>query len=199
MSRLKQKFNPKKIITLLVIFCLFFGVGFTVICRLYFETYRAFTDIELVATVECKRADATGETFLDVQFCRDEILAEKKTYPFKADEWVFEGRIIKWKNLVNLLGAKTYYQLERISGRYFDIEKEKNMPRIVYDLTERKDKFWFFIYRYQKLIPFIDAAYGNSAFVLFKPGKSFKVYITNTGFMIKDVSVPQERSWWPVG
>jgi len=199
METLKQKIRLGNIIVYFVgsIILLIVLTGF--LFKVYLNSYKMFTDVELVANVECKKSPNSDQTFLEIQLFPNTPISVKKTFPFKADEWVIEGRIIKWKNLINRLGMRNYYRFERIRGRFFDIEHEKKASLFVYNLYDKLDKFWLFIFKHQKYIPFVDAAYGNSAFVIFQPDRKFEVYITNTGFMIKDVSVPKKRRWWFVG
>jgi len=166
--------------------------------KFYLKTYKYFNEGQLVATVECKK-DKNGAAFLRTKFYDRGAVSQQGDFPFSADEWVIEGRIIKWKSIFTVFGLKTYYRLERISGRYFDIEKEKTAPRIVHALQTSPDKWWFLIYRFQRFFPGVDAVYGSSAFVPFSTGRIFNVYVTYTGLMIKDISLPQKRSWWPVG
>jgi len=199
METVKQKFRPWKIIAYFTGSIIFLIVLAGFLFKTYLNSYKTFTDVELVANVECKKSPNSDQTFLEIQLFPDTPTPIKKIFPFKADEWVIEGRIIKWKNLINRLGMKNYYCFERVRGRFFDIEHEKKVLPLVYNLYDKLDKFWFFIFKHQKYMPFVDAAYGNSAFVIFQPDRKFEVYITNTGFMIKDVSVPKKRRWWFVG
>ncbi|MFH1460626.1 MAG: hypothetical protein ABIG64_09710 [Candidatus Omnitrophota bacterium] len=185
-----------------------FLLGITVLLGLFFLifklpiiTYNLLVQKELVAVVECRESKVSKlpkspnlpkepknqkTKFLQVCFFPQRDYQKEENYPFDADEWVIEGRLIKYKIWPKILGIKTYYKLERISSRYFDINQEKNKPRIVYDLSGGRDNFWFFIYKYQHCLPFIEAVYGNSAFVPFSAGKKFNVYITDSGFMIQE-------------
>ena len=189
----------KKIIGGIIIFCIVLILGTVFIARAYLNTYRLFTQRHLVAVVECQKALKGRQPVLFVELYPETEAAQKKTLFFNADEWVIEGHMVLWKPVFGIFGAQRYYRLERISGRYRDIEKEKKEVRLVYSLSEQPDRFWAFIYRYQRFIPFVEAAYGNSAFVPFEPGKKFNVYVTYYGFMIKQVSEPKKRSWWSVG
>ena len=52
----------------------------------------------------------------------------------RGDEWQVDARILKWQGSVNLLGFDAALRLDRISGRYTDIEDERSQPRTVYQL-----------------------------------------------------------------
>ena len=177
----------RKIISVLFIVCLILFVSCFFLVKFYLASYRFFSERRLVAVVECKQADKSSNKTLDIEFFPDSDEAHERTFLFNSDEWVLESRIVQWKSFLGIAGARSYFQLERLSGRYLDIEQEKTMPRVVYGLDTHKKGLWEFIYKYQKLMPFVEAAYGNSAFVRFENGKIFHVYVTNSGLMIKDM------------
>lgn len=199
LKKITKFISLRRIINFLLLCCLFLILSSLLVSRFYLTSYRFFKSRELVAIVECKKTLESGNPVLDIEFFPKTTKTQRRQFFFDADEWVIEGRIIQWKPIFAFFGVKNYYQIERLSGRYLDIEKEKSLPRIVYDLYGQKDDFWKFLYKAQLFIPFIEAAYGNSAFVAYEYGKKFHVYVTSSGFMIKDVTEPKKRSWWFVG
>ena len=192
-------FTPRFAINILLVLFLFLIGSSFFIGRFYLSTYKFFSDRRLVAIVECKPSENLSNPVLDVEFFPGTEEAQVRKFLFNADEWVIESRIVQWKSFLGITGARSYFQLDRLSGRYRDIEREKTMPRIVYGLDGSGDKIWEFLYKYQRIIPFIEAVYGNSAFVRYESGKIFYVYVTNTGLMIKDMTQPKKRSFWFVG
>ena len=192
-------FSLRKIVSILFVLLLFLFISSLFIARFYLSSYRFFSQRRLVAIVECKQTQESSTPILNIEFLPGTDEAQVRTFLFNADEWVIESRIVRWKSFLGIMGARSYFQLERLSGRYLDIEKEKTMPRVVYNLYSQPDKIWAFLYKYQRLIPFIEAAYGNSAFVRYETGKKFHVYVTNSGLMIKDMTQPKKRSFWFVG
>ncbi len=183
------------ILTLSVLFSLFT----LMLSKFYLNSYRLLIERELVAIVACDKVPETNNQVLNIEFFDDKEKSRKQTFEFNADEWVIESRIIKWKPLMGLFGMQRYYKLERLSGRYIDIEKEKTQPRLVYAIEAKPDRLWRFIYKYQKCFPFIDAVYGNSAFINYVADGKYNVYMTATGLMIKDITSQKKRSWWFTG
>ena len=53
----------------------------------------------------------------------------KHRYSISGDEWQIDARVIKWQGWAQLLGLTAQYRLERLSGRYTDIEQEKQQAR----------------------------------------------------------------------
>ncbi len=192
-------FTPRFSINLLLLLFLFLIGSFLLIGRFYLSSYKFFSERRLVAVVECKSSENLSSPVLDIEFFPGTEESKVRTFLFNADEWVIESRIVQWKSFLGITGARSYFRLERLSGRYLDIEKEKAKPRIVYSLYSSGDKIWEFLYKYQRAIPFIEAVYGNSAFVRYERGKKFYVYVTNTGLMIKDMTQQKRRSFWFVG
>ncbi len=192
-------FLLRKIVSVLFVLLLLLGVSSLFVLRFYLSSYRFFSDRRLVAIVECQKPQKSSSPILNIEFLPGTDEAQVRRFLFNADEWVIESRIVQWKSFLGITGARSYFQLERLSGRYLDIEKEKALPRIVYSLDSKPDNIWAFLYKYQKLIPFIEAAYGSSAFVRFEAGKKFHVYVTNSGLMIKDMTQQKKRSFWFVG
>ena len=47
------------------------------------------------------------------------------------------------------------------------------------------DKAWLFLYKYGRLIPFVEAVYGNSAYVFCEDNAKFDIYVTTSGYIIK--------------
>ncbi len=183
---------------MIIICCLFLAVSAGVV-RMYCKSFRVFTERKLVAKVECLYAGKGQPMQLNVVLYPGTPQMQKLCIPFYGDEWVIESRMVQWKPFWLRCGAKRYYRLERITSRYRDAEKEKTAPRLVYALSERPDKLWEFIWKYQRLMPFVEAVYGNSAFVPAEPGSTCEVYVTYNGLMIKNTTVPKKRSWWQVG
>src|SRR5437762_972272 len=59
---------------------------------------------------------------------------EVRGYVLRGDEWQIDARVLKWRGVANVLNFDTAYRLERISGRYSDVERERTEPRTVYAL-----------------------------------------------------------------
>jgi hypothetical protein len=192
-------FTLKNAVLIFLTGCILLSLFAFAISKLYLNSYKLLLDRELVAIVECAKIPKSNKSVLNVEFFVNKKPSKKQTFDFNADEWVIESRIIKWKPLLGLFGIQRYYKLERLSSRYLDIKKEKTLPRLVYDIADKPDMFWLFIYKYQKYLPFIDAVYGNSAFIQYVPDAKYYVYMTSTGLMIKDVSTQKKKNWWLTG
>ena len=56
---------------------------------------------------------------------------EMQTFMLAGDEWQLDARILKWRGWASLLGLDARYRLERVSGRYRDIDQERRNERTV--------------------------------------------------------------------
>src|SRR6185312_15285224 len=60
---------------------------------------------------------------------------QPRHYQVRGDEWQIDARVLKWRALGTVLGFDTVYRLERLSGRYGDVQSESSSPRTVYELA----------------------------------------------------------------
>ena len=146
------------------------------------QGYNALTREELAATVEIfpvgKQLFRARITFPD---------SSEKQYKLEGDEFYIDAHILKWKSLANLLGLHTYYELDRISGRYIDIEDETNKNRTVYSVAEDKLINAFDLrLKYPFLSFLVDAEYGSASFITTNAHKNLQIMVSTTGLLIRD-------------
>ena len=48
----------------------------------------------------------------------------EKQFILKGDQWQLDARIVKWPGIFASWGMKPGYRLDRISGRYYSLEKD---------------------------------------------------------------------------
>ena len=111
-------------------------------------------------------------------------------YSLYGDEWQLDARIIKWKGWANVIGLDSYYQLERISGRYANVEQANTSPPSAYQLSgEQKGmNIWKLKNLMKSKLPFLDAYYGQSVFVPMRDGAKFSVTMSQTGLVVRPVN-----------
>ncbi|MCU7939139.1 MAG: hypothetical protein KZQ64_03715 [gamma proteobacterium symbiont of Bathyaustriella thionipta] len=114
---------------------------------------------------------------------------KKRAYVLEGDEWQVDARIIKWHGWANLLGMDSHYQLDRISGRYHDIEQQRRHLPTVFTLESKSDyDLWSLKKKYQWL-PWLDARYGQSVFLPMKVDQSYQLYMTQSGMIARKNNV----------
>jgi hypothetical protein len=114
------------------------------------------------------------------------------SYTLSGDEIYVDARILKWHALANMLGLATAYELDRIGGRYRDVEQEKAAPRTLYTLGREKPVDLFALAkRYRYLEHFVDAQYGSAAFVPVGEPAELELRVSTTGLLIRPVAAPK--------
>jgi hypothetical protein len=112
--------------------------------------------------------------------------AATRHFELRGDEWQIDARVVKWRTVGNLLGFDTVYRLERLSGRYGDITRERNAPRTVHSLAEEPGvDFWTVLRRYHAYVPLADALYGSAAYVPMAEGAEYAVSVSTSGLVVR--------------
>lgn len=107
----------------------------------------------------------------------------------RGDEWQIDARLIKWHGWAQLLGLDAQYRLERISGRYADINEELTKQRTVYALSEKDEiDYWALIKKYEKWLPWIDAYYGSATYLPMKNNAKYTVFLTQSGLIARPLN-----------
>lgn len=108
-----------------------------------------------------------------------------------GDEWQVDARVIKWHGWSQLLGLNANYRLERISGRYSDLDDERQKPRSVYSLqTQAGIDYWKIIKRYGEWIPWIDAHYGSATYLPMTDKSIYSLSLTQSGLIARAKNEP---------
>ena len=144
--------------------------------------YRALVREDLAATVYI--------TPLGAQQFRAKIVcpgARDTAFAIAGDELYVDARILKWKPFVNVLGQHTAYCLDRVAGRYTDINEERTKVRTLYSLggVMKPWDLFFLRTRYSFLAPIIDAYYGSAAFVPVRDVTAVKIMVTTSGLIVR--------------
>lgn len=109
--------------------------------------------------------------------------------PLRGDEWQMDARVINWKPPATLLGLDPIYQLERLSGRYSDIDDEMSEQRTVHSLSEELTlDVWRVARRFPMLMPGVDAYYGTATYLPMADGARFEVTLTRTALIARPVN-----------
>ena len=153
-------------------------------------TYSVFNDEQPVAEVRFEE--------LANQYYRLYLIPEgqaAQTYEIRGDEWQIDARVIKWHGLANLAGMRTVYRLERISGRYRDVQQERVDVRSVYALNTLDGvDIWSVSRKNQKYMPWIDAVYGSAAYMPMAHQARFKVTVSSSGLVVRAINAKAQQA-----
>lgn len=145
------------------------------------QGYRALTHEELAASVLIE--PLSDQSFIAYFQFPDNSESEFK---LEGDEIYVDAHILKWKSIANLFGLHTLYELDRVAGRYSDLEQETTKERTVYSLASEKliDAFNLRL-KYEFLSQLVDAEYGSASFVNVREMTTFDIMVSTTGLLIR--------------
>lgn len=114
----------------------------------------------------------------------------EQVHAIKGDLWQLDARIFKWSKTLASLGLKSGYRLDRLSGRYYSLEKEQSEPRTVYQLGSSKSTLdvWAWLQKNGQYLAIIDASYGSATYLPMADGALFTVSLSNTGLLARPLN-----------
>ena len=182
-SARRRRFARLSLHTAMALACLASGALFLTL-QLSLQGYRALTREDVAATIH---TEPVGPS----QFQVTVQLADGRTesYRLAGDEVYVDAHILKWKPWANLFGLHTAFELDRIAGRYHQIEDERSKPRTVYPLsTDRLVDLFTLRRRYAWLGPIVDAEYGSAAFFPARDRVVIELRVSTTGLLFRPLT-----------
>lgn len=166
----------------------------TAIVALSYFSYARLTEEQLISTVEFRRvAPNEFQARLMVPGKRDQF------YTLKGDEWQIDARLVNWQPPMTVLGLDPIYRLERISGRYSDIDREQSEVRTVHSLADNLPiDVWTVARKFPMFAPGIDAYYGNATYVPMADGARFEVSLSRDALIARpanDIATEAVGRW----
>ncbi len=120
---------------------------------------------------------------------------QMQTFMLSGDEWQLDARVLKWRGWANLFGLDAQYRLERISGRYRDIEQERNGDRTVYALSDNPGvDLWRMAAERPRWLPFVDAVYGSAAYLPMADAARYEISMTQSGLIARPMNAAAEKA-----
>jgi hypothetical protein len=114
---------------------------------------------------------------------------ESADFALRGDEWQVDARVLKWQVLANLMGFDSAYRLDRISGRYTNVEDERSQPRTVYALNQPDHvDLWELVHRCRSWLPGVDALYGSATFLPMADGARYEITISQSGLIARPLN-----------
>ncbi len=158
------------------------GVG--ILLAFSYFTYGRLTDERSISLIEFSQTapdEYTARLMVDGE--PDRLLT------LRGDEWQLDARVVNWKPPATLLGLDPIYRLERLSGRYSDINREVSEARTVHSLADRQFlDLWSVAKRFPILMPGVDAYYGTATYVPMADGARFEVSLTRDALIARPVN-----------
>lgn len=114
----------------------------------------------------------------------------EQRFDLKGDQWQLDARIIRWPGFMSSMGVSPGYRLDRISGRYYSLEKERNSERTLYSLSQSSYGIdvWRLLQGGDKPLPFVDARYGSATYLPMEDGALYEVLLSSSGLVAKPLN-----------
>ena len=173
------KLIARKVFKLSIILLL--ALTFLILGNLY--TYKRLNHEKPIAQLTFTSVDtqAFDATLRLGDFCKENI------YRVYGDEWRIDAEFLKWKSWATLFGLNAMYRIDRLSGRYVNIEDENSKHHSAHELTTNSTLNLAKIAEgYKNKFPPVDTVYGSSAYEKMQTNILFTVFVTQSGILIRE-------------
>jgi hypothetical protein len=152
-------------------------------------TYHRLTSEILVASVKIKQIAPNN-----YELALSEAGKQPANFKIMGDEWQLDARFLRWKSWATILGQEPMFRLERLSGRYGDIEQAKAARPSLYALSSQSGvDVWKLGRQYAEWLPFMDAYFGSSVYMPLIADGEYRVTATDSGLMVRAVNAPAKE------
>ena len=158
---------------------------FLVLSAFDLYSYKQLSKEEIIATLSFSRA-APEEYKVSLV----DSSGVEKVYELRGDLWQLDARLLKWDDALAKVGFTPGYRLDRLSGRYYSLEKEQNEQRTVYQLGHSRSSLdvWSWLKEYGGSLSMVDASYGSATYLPMSDGALFSVSLANSGLIARPLN-----------
>jgi hypothetical protein len=155
--------------------------GAAMLAAFSYYSYSRLTAEKVVSNIRFR------QTAADEYEARLMILGEQdRLFRLRGDEWQLDARLINWTPPATILGLDPIYKLERLSGRFSEIERERTEDRTVHALSpETFLDVWTVARKYPFLAPGVDAYYGSATYVPMADGARYEVSLSRDALIAR--------------
>lgn len=108
-----------------------------------------------------------------------------RTFELLGDQWQLDARLLRWRLPALLAGAPNLYRLERLGGRYQDIQQEREAERSLHDLAGNAfPDLWTLKRQFPQWLGFVDAEFGSAAYLPLIDGARYHVTLGPRGGLV---------------
>ena len=163
--------------------------GFFLVLLVYsnLHTYHRLTYEEVIADVYVRKL-APQKFQLSLSFSQED--KDQHYYELEGDQWQLDARILKWKGWANLIGLDSYYQLDRLSGRFSNVDLARSRMPSLHDLKQPPSglDLWKLKQVLREKVGFVDTLFGQGVFMPMTDGAHYQVFIGQQGLIVRPVN-----------
>lgn len=164
------------------------AIGLALASNLY--TYHRFTHEQVVVDLNFEQLGAQRYRVAII-----DPLGGVQHWELGGDEWQLDARLLRWQGMATLLGLDPLYRLERISGRYRDLQRERDAPRSVHGLSRSPGlDLWQLARGYEAWLPFVDAAYGSATYLPMADKAQYTVTLNANGLLARPANAAAQEA-----
>ncbi len=146
--------------------------------------YKALTFEQYVATISATEL-AEQRYQINMRFAD----GSSERFDIAGDQLYIDAKIIKWHPYASLLGFRTLFELDRVTGRYVSLDDEQTQARTVYSLEANRNLDLFDAEQvFKPLGLIIDADYGSASFQLLENNQSYELSVSTTGLILREIN-----------
>jgi len=110
-----------------------------------------------------------------------------RTFQLAGQQWQLDVRFLRWRTPIILLGVDSLYQLDRLSGRYAELDQRPDTRSSAYELAGQPGQtLWRLAVASRPwLASWIDVDYGSSVYLPMTDGARYRVLITPLGVLAR--------------
>ncbi len=158
--------------------------GAALLLAFNYYSYGRLTSEKVISSIQFRQtAPDEYEARLMISGERDRL------YRLHGNEWQLDARLINWKPPATILGLDPIYRLERLSGRFSEIDRERSEARTVHALSPQPFlDLWTIARQSPLLMPGVDAYYGTATYVPMTDGARFDVSLSRDALIARPVN-----------
>lgn len=151
-----------------------------------FYIYDVFNQEFPIARLEFTRA---GDNAWIAWLSRGDFCTREE-YPLRGDQFQIDAGFVKWKGPAVLLGFRPRYRLDRLSGRFRDVQVQNTQPGLAHDLAPDMLFDFFDENTWESTDGWlIDTSYGSSVYHAIDPLLRYTVYATEDGLILRRTDI----------
>lgn len=109
-----------------------------------------------------------------------------RRYELHGDDWQLDARLVTWAPWMQVLGKDPIYRLDRLAGRYRDIDQARSRAPSVWALTPNPGiDLWSLARDHGQWLPGVDAAYGSAVYLPMADGAGYRISLSSHGLVAR--------------
>jgi hypothetical protein len=145
-------------------------------------TFHRLTDESPIAELRFRK---TGSQEYEATIAYGDFCHPEKHLLY-GDQWRMDAQFLKWRSWANLLGFDSMYRVERLAGRYLDVQDENTRRHLSYELyPEGQLDLILILDSYNGRLSPVDTLYGSSVYDVMQEDTLYRVYRTQSGLLVR--------------